>query len=709
MPKRDLRYFLLGVLITAATACQPFAEDSGQITVEPEVVVAPTVTATVGVVIEPTISAPTMPPPASPTAQTGLQPPELAAEPWSTIGGERSGLALPVPPGWVNLTDQITVPALGNRLGINLLFVADSERTGRSLLAGKSFDDGAYVAGLLAESFPGGSPVDQLAGWLLASEPALEVVGQPVSVVSANGLPGAYVDLVGGPVGLSIPELTGLRTRVAAFEMPAVDGRPSPWLMLLLSATSDRWDDLIDEFDAILQATETTPIRPGTTVSDRGLAVRGELEGDRDLVSAVLEPGISDVWTFTTSGNRYTSLFLRSDETQLDLTLTLFGPDRQTIARVDNGYAGAGEAITDLRLGQPGVYVVEVSDFFGATGRYTLSLDQADVPQYSGGGDIEFGQAIQGELQPQGQQYWIFEGNAGQQVSIVAEPQASTFDVILELYGPDGQQLVALDEGFSGDPEVINGFDLMANGEFAILIRSFSPQGGPYTLSLDESAPDIANFYDAGDLAYGDTRQETLQQQEAHTWFFQGRAGDLIQVRLAPLSSNLDLELWLLDSDIRRVATADQTAAGEQEALDFILTRDGQYILFIRDFNSEAGQYEIALSAAPIATPESAGTVTFGDRVMGAIPTGSSVAWLLSAQAGDVFDLVVEPAEASSDIVLILESPDGIAILEVDENSAGQNEQLDDFVLPSGGTWRIILREFFGEPAPYQLALDRVE
>ncbi len=709
MPKRDLRYFLLGVLITAATACQPFAEDPGQTTVEPEVVIAPTVTATVGVLVEPTISVPTMPPPASPTALTDLESPELAPEPWSTIGDERSGLALPVPPGWVNLTDEVTVPAIGNRLGINLLLVADSERTGRSLLAGKSFDNGAYVAGLLAESFPGGSPVEQLASWLLASEPALEVVGQPVSVVSANGLPGAYVDLVGGPVGLSIPELTGLRTRVAAFEMPAVDGRPSPSLILLLSATSDRWDALIDEFDAILQATQTNPIRPGTAVSDRGLIVRGELEGDRDLVSAVLEPGVSDVWTFTTSGNRYTSLFLRSDETQLDLTLTLFGPDQQTIARVDNGYAGAGEAITDLRLGQPGVYVVEVSDFFGATGRYTLSLDQADVPQYSGGGDIEFGQAIQGELQPQGQQYWIFEGNAGQQVSIVAEPQASTFDVILELYGPDGQQLAALDEGFSGDPEVINGLNLTANGEFAILIRSFSPQGGPYTLSLDESAPDITNFYDAGDLAYGDTRQETLQQQEAHTWFFQGRAGDQIQVRLAPLSSNLDLELWLLDSDIRRVATADQTVAGEQEALDFILTRDGQYILFIRDFNSEAGQYEIALSAAPIATPESAGAVTFGDRVMGAIPTGSSVAWLLSAQAGDVFDLVVEPAEASSDIVLILESPDGIAVLEVDDNSAGQNEQLDDFVVPSGGTWRIILREFFGEPAPYQLALDRVE
>ena len=48
---------------------------------------------------------------------------------------------------------------MGNRLGINLIFAADSERTGRSLLAGKSFTDGAYVAGLVVTpTGPAASP-----------------------------------------------------------------------------------------------------------------------------------------------------------------------------------------------------------------------------------------------------------------------------------------------------------------------------------------------------------------------------------------------------------------------------------------------------------------------------------------------------------------------------------------------------------------------
>ena len=80
---------------------------------------------------------------------------------------------------------------------------------------------------------------------------------------------------------------------------------------------------------------------------------------------------------------------------------------------------------------------------------------------------------------------------------------------IRDSYGPDGQRLVALDEGFSGDPELLSGFALPTTGEYAVLVRSFSPQGGPYTLSLDEGEQPIANFYDAGDLVYGDVRPES--------------------------------------------------------------------------------------------------------------------------------------------------------------------------------------------------------
>ncbi len=48
-------------------------------------------------------------------------------------------------------------------------------------------------------------------------------------------------------------------------------------------------------------------------------------------------------------------------------------------------------------------------------------------------------------------------------------------------------------------------------------------------------------------------------------------------------------------------------------------------------------------------------------------------------------------------------------MLTVDRNSAGGLEMIDDFVIPSGGQWRVVVREFFGDAAGYQLALERAE
>jgi hypothetical protein len=640
-----------------------------------------------------------LPVPSEPTAE---------AE-WQKVGDDRAALSLAIPDGWVDLSGDIAMPAIGNRLGINLLLAADTERTGRSLLAGKPFTDGATVTGLLVEPAATGDLAADVLAWVAAAAPEAMLASDPVAITSANGAPGVAVEVIGPPLGLELPGQEALHTRIAIYAPDAADETAAAWIVVLQSAAVALWPSVVPIFDEMLGTVRVNATRPGSRAADLDVIVRGQLTGDRDLVSATLEPGVNDIWTFSAAGNRYTSLFLRPEEPQLDLTLTLYGPDRQTIARIDNGYAGSAETVTDLLLDQPGTYLVEVSEFFQDDGRYTLSFVQSDLPQYSTGGRIRFGEAIQGELSPQGQQYWVFAGTAGQRVSIVAEPATTTIDPVLELYGPDGQQLVTLDEGFSGDPEVISGFELPASGEYAILIRSFSQQGGAFTLSLEESGQEVANFYDAGDIAYGDVRQETLQRQEAHAWFFQGKAGDQVVLRVTPLDAALDLQVWLLDQDVRRIAAADETLEGERESIEHVLDRDGQYIVVIQDFNGEPGTYEIALGASPVATPESGGSLSFGDIIMGSVPPGASVAWTFNAAAGDVFDVTLRPTESAGDLILELQGPDTLAVLNVDLSPAGGIERIDDFVVPSGGQWRIVIREFFGDPAGYQLALERAQ
>lgn len=709
MQKRDLPILLLGFLVTATTSCRTITDINGQATVEPEPAVATAVPTTVAATVVEIEPAETSLPVEEPTIPFVVEPTPPSES--QIIGDNRASLSLTIPSSWVDFSAEMATPAIGNRLGINLVLAADSERTGRSALAGKPFSGGVLVTGLLVEMAE--QPADLATAvleWIARIAPEVTVVSEPVAVMSLNGMPGVMVEVVGGPVGIDLPGQGELRTRMTVYTPePSGAGEPLSWIVVLQSAPTELWPEVIGQLDAMLATVTANAVHPGSRAADQDVIVRGQLQGDRDLVSATLERGANDIWTFSAAGNRYTSLFLRPEEPQMDLTLTLYGPGRQTIARIDNGYAGSAEAVTDLILEQPGNYLVEVSEFFQDDGRYTLSFVQSDLPQYSTGGRIEFGQAIQSDLPPQGQQYWVFGGTHGQRISIVVEPAATTLDPVLELFGPDGQQLVTLDEGFSGDPELIAGFELPSSGEYAILVRSFSQQGGEFTLSLDESGQDLANFHDAGDLSYGDARQETLQRQEAHAWFFEGRAGDQLVVRVTPIDANLDLSIWVLDQDVRRIAAADETLQGESESIDLVLERDGQYIILIQDFNGEAGSYGIALGASPVATPVSGGSLTYGDSFMATVPQGAAMDWTFNATVGDVFDVTLRPSESAGDLLLQLVGPDGLAVLDIDQSPAGGVEVIDDFVVPTAGQWRLVIREFFGDAAGYQLALQRAE
>jgi hypothetical protein len=698
MHKRGAPYLVFGILITSVASCRSAANPSGP-TVEPSwEETAPLTTSSTPAVT------------AKATAEPPRPPPLPTGDDWQTLGSDRAGLSLAVPPTWINLTDQINIPVMDNRLGINLLFAADSERAGRSLLAGKAFDAGAYVSGLVVTPpTPLADPATALVELLNAAAPSAVRLTPITPIVSTNGVEGFAVDVGDGPIGLNVAEPNNLRTRVALFAPPSGGSGEPVWIALLLSASAGVWEQQVSLFDRMLQSARVFDVRPGAAAQEGNVVVRGELVGDEATTTATLERGVNDLWTFVITGNRYASIFLRPEDAQLDLTLTLLGPERQTIARVENGYAGASESVADLLLTQPGVYIVEVGDFYRNAGRYTLSLGLAGQPQYRGGGPIAFGQALQGELPAGGQHYWVFSGATRQRVSIVVEPGAPAVDAVVELYAPDGRQLIALDEGFSGDPEVLSNFELPAAGEYAILVRSFSPQGGPYTISLDEGGQSIANFYDAGDLVYGEVRQEMLERQEAHTWFLQGRTGDHILVRVTPLSGALDLDVWLLDGNVERVAAVDSFAAGEPETIELTLSADGQYIVLVRDFNGEPGEYEIALGAAPAATPVHAGALSVGDSIIGVIDPGAAVAWTFDAGLGDVINVEAQPGDSAGDILLQLVGPDGRMAVEVDAESAGGSEAIRAFVVPATGQWRVLVREFFGDATSYRLSLRRAQ
>ncbi|MFO7682306.1 MAG: hypothetical protein R6X34_19880 [Chloroflexota bacterium] len=645
---------------------------------------------------------PTPPPPAKPTpAPTSL------LNNWKIIGNEADGMQIAIPADWADVSGDIMqdTTTLNSTIGLLSLFAANNPRTGAALLAGKDIQTGAFMAGLITNiELPATDPAAAL-DVLIDSLQANERVVSDVMSVSIGQMPAAYVDVLGNPVLFADGKAQNLVTRIYLLGRPQATAETAlAQPLFLFSTTLPDWERYLPLFTQMAQTIQVHDLNQNVLLSaGRRLAV-GELLADVP-VNGRLDSGVIDVWTVSVTEPTYVSLTLEPETANLDLTFTLTDPRGQTLVSVDNGFAGDIETAADLFLNQPGIYVVEVADFFDEGGRYRLRLVQSPVPLFSGGGEIVSGQGIQSSIPLNGRQYWTFNGAAGTMISIVLEPD-ERMDAIFSLYGPDGSQLVVLDEGFSGDAEVLAGYELPVTGPYTILVSGFSGNHGSYTLSLDEGGEATVNFYDAGDLVYGDNKQETLRAHEAHTWFFEGKTGDVVVVNVEPLSPSLDLDVWLLDQNLNRLAAQDAFLQGEAEMLSQTLLADGQYVILVRDFNGITGDYVIRLSAMPLATPEPRGILQFGEPVTGVLDMKQTVVYYFEGRQNETIQIELAPVSPESDFVFTLLGPNGRSRYQIDEESTGRPETVIT-TLDADGVWGIVVSEFFDEGGEYALTVSR--
>ncbi len=698
---------LLGVMVTAVVACsKPAIEEDREFSVTDEPSLSLTEDAQQNNLSSafPTQNQPTIPPPPSPTAA----PTTSLFSNWQQAGNATTGLQLLAPPEWVNLSGQLDTAGAASASGLIVLLLSDSTRTGESLLGGKPLTSGSYVAGLVSNQPQSlNTPQVALTQYLNQLNKNITILNEPTPVTaytnSGSRITGAFVDVVGESLIFGSGQ-TDLHTRVMLFTSTLAGAvNQNTQAVFLLSTPEATWPNMEPLLAQIARTIVVHHVEGDFTIRDGAANVMGTL-GETDLVQGSLGSGVKDIWTFDITEERYATLTLSPQAAALDLTLTLISPSGQTIAQVDNGFAGNTETAVDQLLRENGRYIVEVGEFFNAPGGYTLRLSLTTQPLFGGGGLVGPGQTIQSTLPPGGEQLWRFTAVAGDVVSLVLNP--TNFDVVLHLYTPDGRSLIELDEGFSGDAELVSGLLLPVDGEYTIVVRSFAGDGGDYTLSLDKGGEETINLYDAGDLLYGETRQETLQENETHAWFFNGRAGDEIMAEVTPLDNNLDLEIWLVNQDVQRLTAADELLAGQSEYLVYTLPADSQYLLLVRDFFGEPGSYEINLTAVTTDAPLVVGTLTFGQSVQGALTTGQQVVWQFDGRNGETISAQLLPG-AQSDLQLILLDPTGNRVLEVDQTGAGQPEEIAAIILTADGIWSLLITEFFDETASYTLTLNR--
>jgi hypothetical protein len=613
---------------------------------------------------------------------------------WQTFGSPFFNIQITAPQDWIDLTTALRDANVYKGVGPGALLLVSSEDVGNLLLSGTPIDQGGYVLGFISSlDSPDQDPVETLAT-IVAQFSDIDAERNNPTAIKINGVSSAAIDVSGFAPDFFPLVDPSVKHRLILL----VDSDINTQAIFLMGQANGSGDTFSDTFALM-----------GETISfgETNKNILGHLSGG-DQASGFLAE-LDDYWTFNGESDQYATISLVPMEEGIDLTLSLIEPTGGVMIGVDDGYADDLEVLTDIPLPEGGTYLIKVGEFFNESGTYELSLTLSDEPQSGGGGRIALGQEITSEIDENSEHTWIFEGTADKSITIVVNSLNEQLDVILELYDPLGRELLSLDEGFAGDSEVLTGFELPVTGEYIIIVRGFAGNGGVYGLSLDEGAESTENFYDAGNLASGDIRRESLREDEAHAWFFDGVVGNEVVIEVTPLESNLDMDIWLLDPDLQQLVVKDDFLAGEPETIEYELAADGKYLVLVQEFFGEPGDYEIILNTSEEDVLEIAGTLTYSQTVTGEFGADEWVGWTFNGEANEIVNVVLAPIVEDRDLVIVLMDPAGNPALTVDASLSGLPERLLAYQLGEGGEWTIVVQEFFSEPGSYELTLTKQE
>jgi len=163
-----------------------------------------------------------------------------------------------------------------------------------------------------------------------------------------------------------------------------------------------------------------------------------------------------------------------------DTSLELYDADGALLISNDDSLNDDFARILGYTLPASGTYTIVARSYSSQSGRYDLTLQKVTI------GAIAYGSTVVGRLTGETpQEYWAFEGAAGDTVRIEMIGRGDLLDTYLELYGPDGQLLTENDDSGPRYSALIDGYTLPTDGTYRIVARSYDGELGAYQLSLE--------------------------------------------------------------------------------------------------------------------------------------------------------------------------------------------------------------------------------
>jgi len=337
---------------------------------------------------------------------------------------------------------------------------------------------------------------------------------------------------------------------------------------------------------------------------------------------------------------------------------------------------------------------------------------------------LRYGETVSGVLDDAHyEDRWTFTGQRGDVIRVTMTRSADVpggLDGYLLLIGPDGAVLAEVDDTGDAVMPTLAGYELPADGVYTLVATRFGFANGysvgAYSLTLEligrqlmtgTSAEGGARWLAPGTLppglrwlAYNEPVNGRLADDHSEDWYiFQGRAGDVITLRMAAADGALDPFLILTDGSGYELARADDAPDGSRDAViaDLPLPADGAYLVRATRYGfahgPSAGSYTLVIEtdaapSGPGATPPL--PLAVGVPVSGALDLRMGMQrYTFDAQAGQQVTVTVERTEGTLVPALMLRSPDGAPLLSSEAGPIAGEVRLGPVTLPAEGTYTV--------------------
>jgi hypothetical protein len=365
---------------------------------------------------------------------------------------------------------------------------------------------------------------------------------------------------------------------------------------------------------------------------------------------------------------------------------------------------GGDSTIDDFTLPGKGLYTLEVrrpGDAQRTYSPYLLNLaltgTLGQVP--SEGGTLALDRAVTGLFaEVPATHAWIFQGEAGQDVSLSVARLTGPLAVSLTLLGPDGSTVfTSASQAGAANTLSTGPLSLPLGGTYTVLVTGDSSAlGATYRLLvqsstlLEEASRELVPLRDeVGTIT-------DLQPQGM--WTLEAEAGETLSLRAIALSGSLrpTLMLWGPDGRPLMEGIQETSALGKQASIPAaVAPQSGTYQVVVSREGGAAGasvgSYRLMFRRQRLSSRAAAAVdVALGEPVTGALDTPDPKLYAFQAAGGDVIGVSVRVMEGDTVPDLSLETEQGMPV-DVPIVTSQDEATISAFVLPKDERYVLVL------------------